>query len=462
MIQCPRCGLRVNDDAVACPRCALPRVPSAGPGTPPAPARPATPPPVDPPPGRAGGGPRRRRALAVATAAVVVVVVVAGTIWFVRREATATADTATADTATTAPTRTTAPAVSPPSTAPPSTAPTPTPTASPTAGYADFADVYASVGSGVGQVDVQTCDSSGTGSGFLVDPSRLVTAAHVVNGASEVTVQMDDGTVGASIEGVDKSIDLAVLHLDEPSTGHVFDLGDEPVRTGTRLAAIGFPLGEPKTLTEGTVSGSGREIETELGTFTDMLQTDTAINPGNSGGPLVDIGGDVVGVAAAVRVDAQGIGFAIPSTTIARPLAGRGSLTPVNVVDCGSDTAAPDAAVATLYAYHEAINAADYDGAMGELTAEFAETNFGGEHKWHRAYETTYDDRFDVVRAAVDGDDLLVRMRFRSQQAPGYGPRGARDATCLRWDIDYRLVQQGGDWLIDGAGGHGDPAYRRC
>ena len=81
------------------------------------------------------------------------------------------------------------------------------------------------------------------------------------------------------------------------------------------MAAIGYPLDEPKTLTEGTISGLDREIDTESGSFDGMVQTDTAINPGNSGGPLVDLDGQVVGVADAIRKNAQGIGFAIPASS---------------------------------------------------------------------------------------------------------------------------------------------------
>src|SRR5699024_53326 len=129
---------------------------------------------------------------------------------------------------------------------------------------------------------------------------------------------------------------------------------EDESQPGEKVAAIGYPFGQPKSLTEGTVSGTDRKIRTESGTLTDLVQTDTAINPGNSGGPLVNLDGAVVGVATAVRADAQGIGYAVPSQSIAGPLAGNGDLRRVGVVDCGFDNPVPDEAVIVLYEYHSA------------------------------------------------------------------------------------------------------------
>jgi S1-C subfamily serine protease len=188
----------------------------------------------------------------------------------------------------------------------------PSPTPSP---FADFSAVYADVHDGVGQVMVQTCDGNYSGTGFLVSPTLMATAAHVIEGASSLQVELDGELIGADIFGVDLSHDLALLELSEETDGHVFAFAPEDPEPGTRIAAIGYPMGEPKTLTEGTVSGLDRRIETRSGSYEGLLQTDTAINPGNSGGPLLDISGQVVGVADAMRTDAQGIGFAVPATT---------------------------------------------------------------------------------------------------------------------------------------------------
>ncbi len=192
----------------------------------------------------------------------------------------------------------------------------------------DFSDVYETVSGGVGQVLVETCDDrSYTGSGFLIRPRLMLTAHHVIEGASTVRVDFGGGSLVAQIHGVDAARDLAVLRLDQRVGGHVFDFAPDEAVPGTRVAAIGYPLDEPKTLTEGTISGLNRVIDTDSGSFGGMVQTDTAINPGNSGGPLVDLNGNVVGVTDAIRKNARGIGFAVPASAAAdlmtRPLDGQ-------------------------------------------------------------------------------------------------------------------------------------------
>lgn len=184
------------------------------------------------------------------------------------------------------------------------------------AGASDFSEVYATVHGGVGQVLVETCDDGDyTGTAFLVQPRLMITAQHVVESASRIRVDLDGMVLDADVRGIDPDADLALLRLEQRVDGHVFDFAAEDAIPGTRVAAIGYPLDEPKTLTEGTISGLDREIDTESGSFDGMVQTDTAINPGSSGGPLVDLSGDVVGVADAIRKNAQGIGFAVPAST---------------------------------------------------------------------------------------------------------------------------------------------------
>ena len=273
-MQCPRCGAPLLLGAPACGRCGLELL-----APPPAPAwAPATP-----------GPPRGSRTGIVIAAVLAVLLVVGGAtaaalVWLSQDD-----------------------------TSPVTQAPVdPSPTSSP---FADFSAVYTDVHDGVGQVMVQTCEGAFSGTGFLVSPTLMATAAHVIENASSLQVEFEGQFVEADVFGVDLSHDLALLELSEEVEGHVFAFATEDPEPGTRIAAIGFPLGEPKTLTEGTVSGLDRQIETRSGSYDGLLQTDTAINPGNSGGPLVDITGRVVGVADAIRTDAQGIGFAVPATT---------------------------------------------------------------------------------------------------------------------------------------------------
>jgi hypothetical protein len=120
-------------------------------------------------------------------------------------------------------------------------------------------------------------------SGFLLSPTLALTAHHVLADASKVRVVFDHKVVNARVGRVDRTSDLALLGLDEPVAGHVFDLAASSSMTGAQVGVIGFPLDEPKTLTVGTVSGLDREVTTETGSYTQMLRTDTAINLGSSG-----------------------------------------------------------------------------------------------------------------------------------------------------------------------------------
>lgn len=350
-------------------------------------------------------------------------------------------------------------------------APAPTPTPSPTPAPEsvpsatapdDFAGTYAEVASGVGLVHVVGCGFVGTGSGFLVADDKLATAAHVVDQATQISVSLDGTTVAASVLGVDQSTDLALLQLSEPVVGHVFDFASTDPSPGTQIAALGFPLDQPKTLTEGTVSGLDRAITTESGWFGHMMQTDTALNPGNSGGPLVTVDGAVVGVADALKTDAQGIAYAVPASVAAPAFTQQAGLEAPESPWCEANVGVDAGVQRTLDSYLHAINGLDYYTAMRQLTPSFRAESFGGPKEWADGYQSTYDDRLEIVSISGPDSNPTVWVEFRSTQAPGYGPEGARNAPCLTWSVDYAMVQVGSRWLIDGATGHFDSPYSRC
>jgi serine protease Do len=169
---------------------------------------------------------------------------------------------------------------------------------------------------------------SGAATGFVIDPQGIiVTNDHVVDSARSVAVTTSDGRrLTARVLGEDASSDLAVLQAD--ATGlPVIELGDSTqVQVGDDVVAIGnaLDLDGGLSATRGIVSGLHREIPTDNGTLSGLIQTDAAINPGNSGGPLVDAAGRVIGINTAIANPnmAQNVGFVIPISQ-ARPIVDR-------------------------------------------------------------------------------------------------------------------------------------------
>jgi len=162
------------------------------------------------------------------------------------------------------------------------------------------------------------------GSGFVYDTQGdIVTNEHVVDGATSVSVQFWNGaTYKATVVGTDASTDLAVVHVNAPSSLLVpLGLGNsDNVAVGDGAVAIGSPFGLEETVTSGIVSALHRQIEAPNNfTIANAIQTDAAINHGNSGGPLLDMQGKVIGVNAQIQSDSggnEGVGFAIPSNTV--------------------------------------------------------------------------------------------------------------------------------------------------
>lgn len=162
----------------------------------------------------------------------------------------------------------------------------------------------------------------GTGSGFILsDDGKLLTNAHVIEGADTVNVTLKDGReFTGEVIGADPVTDVAVIKIEAT------DLPVAPLGTTSNLSpgqwaiAIGNPLGLDNTVTAGIISALDR-TSTQVGIAdkrVQFIQTDAAINPGNSGGPLLNSNGEVIGMNTAIRANAQGLGFAIPIETAKR------------------------------------------------------------------------------------------------------------------------------------------------
>ena len=155
----------------------------------------------------------------------------------------------------------------------------------------------------------------GLGSGFIVSRDGIVlTNAHVVDGASDVTVKLSDRReFKAKVLGVDKQTDIAVLRIDANNLPTVKLGNSDSVRVGQWVLAIGSPYGFENTVTAGIISATSRALPD--GTYVPFLQTDAAVNPGNSGGPLFNMNGEVIGINSQIYSQTggyQGLSFAIP------------------------------------------------------------------------------------------------------------------------------------------------------
>ena len=166
-----------------------------------------------------------------------------------------------------------------------------------------------------------------TGSGFVIDrEGHLLTNNHVVEGADRIQVKLGDSdkTYTAKVVGTDPATDLAMLNVEAPASElHPLTLGKSSgMEVGDPVVAIGNPFGLDRTVTSGIVSALQRQIEAPDGfSITDVIQTDAAINPGNSGGPLINAGGEVIGINSQIATGGGGngnvgIGFAIPIDTV--------------------------------------------------------------------------------------------------------------------------------------------------
>ena len=162
---------------------------------------------------------------------------------------------------------------------------------------------------------------SGVGSGFIVsEDGRVITNAHVVEGADTVQVTLKDGrSFDGRVLGSDPVTDVAVIDLEANDLPTVA-VNEDELLPGEVAIAIGNPLGLDNTVTVGIISATGR-TSNQVGVpdkRVEFIQTDAAINPGNSGGPLLNARGEVIGMNTAIISGAQGLGFAIPMEAVQR------------------------------------------------------------------------------------------------------------------------------------------------
>jgi putative serine protease PepD len=259
-------------------------------------------------------------------------------------------------------------------------------------------------------------EGTATGSGFVIDDNgRILTAAHVVDGASEITVTFRDGTSRtAEVLGQDDATDVAVLEVDPSGLSlHPLELGGSAsLDVGDAVAAIGDPFGYERSISTGIVSGLDRTIEAPNGfTVAHAIQTDAALNPGNSGGPVLNADGQVVGIADQVATSGSsdsnsGVGFAVPIDLVKSELAKleAGERVSHAYLGVGTSTAAGTTAGALVQSVASGSPADDAGLRAGDTVTALAGTRVEGGN-----------DLVAAVAAHAPGDRVTVQIRRGSE-----------------------------------------------
>ncbi|MFN8024728.1 MAG: trypsin-like peptidase domain-containing protein [Acidimicrobiales bacterium] len=256
----------------------------------------------------------------------------------------------------------------------------------------------------------QTGQAAGTGFVLSAD-GYIVTNDHVIDGATNITVNFDDGsTAKAKVVGADPNADLAVLKVSKNGLVPLPQGHSSELQVGDELVAIGNALdlsGEP-TVTSGIVSATGRALTEPNGVhLVNLIQTDTAINPGNSGGPLLDMNGDVVGINTAISGQGQNIGFAIsidPATAIIDQLR-QGKVPDHALLGVSTEAVEGDSGGARITDISVDSAAAGSALRVGDVIVQAGDSAI-----------TTPDDLGTVIASHQPGDSISITYRRDGEQ----------------------------------------------
>ena len=251
---------------------------------------------------------------------------------------------------------------------------------------------------GVIRIEARTCEGTDIGTGFLITPRLVATVDHVVDQATLIDLKHESQTVAiGKVIGEDEARDVALVEASKPISGHLFTLATRSPELGENVAAIGFPLGLPLTVTKGSVSGLDRTVPINGTQRRRLVQTDAAVNPGNSGGPLISQeDGEVIGLVDLGTSQANGTAFAV-SAEVAVPLIAAWRLAPqaTSTASCSSgppEGTAPappsqqEAITNTLEQHFTEIKDREYHQAWQDFTQAEGE-RLKGEQTWIEGQE---------------------------------------------------------------------------
>lgn len=337
----------------------------------------------------------------------------------------------------------------------------------------DWPTLQTTLATGVGRIAVTTCSGAGVGTGFLIDPTHLVTAAHVVQDAAGLTVGINGQVVTATVVGSNTDEDVALIQTDKAIDGHAFEFAEKDPLIGTEVSALGYPLGEDYTSTAGEISGLNRQNLPGFNGQGHIIQTDTTINPGNSGGPLVSHDGKVTGIIrskrAGILYDGQVVLTPIDGTNyaesgafagplvqawLARPepstlaMCAVSAMPTTNQINVTVDT--PDEraiqVAQSLLIYAQAINGASYDLAYSVFTAQ-AQQDQGGRQTWSKDMGSSNWHSISIANITNSSNsNITADVSFQTTQDAKNGPSGQ---TCSVWHMNYTMVWSAVLWQIE-------------
>ncbi|CAL8971258.1 hypothetical protein PROP_00610 [Propionicimonas sp. T2.31MG-18] len=332
-----------------------------------------------------------------------------------------------------------------------------------------FAPVLPAASASVGRVLGTSCAGRPlSGSGFVVGERLVLTAAHVVAGAHQVSLRLSGrAPVLADVVGLDAARDTALLRTAAvlPVAPLVL-AGPAVAAPGTEVATLGLPLGEsePGVALTRITSVTDRAVVNDH-PLRDLVTVDTTLAPGSSGGPAIAPDGRVLGMVVATiggrggRDSAATVTLAIDTASLAQSVAQWSSQAPLPVAPCDGDRPAPgpgpaivlaDGAVPepahSLWLYGESVSSGRLGAAWGLLTPA-AQAREGGRERWAAANSAVAWQRLEVASSLRDGDTATVRARLRSA-GPG---------ACAEAEAAYRLALVGGVWLLESTSPTGTP-----
>jgi len=323
------------------------------------------------------------------------------------------------------------------------------------AAAADWSDTIAASETGIVEVLTSGCDTESKASGFLVEGHLIVTAAHVVDGARSIRLVLGSQSTSASIVGIDRVGDIALLRAPVELAGHLFLFADGRPRKGDEVTGLGYPLDADSVVaTQGRVSGLDMAVKLDPVSRTDMIQTDAGLNPGNSGGPLISMDGSVVGIVSIGNKEASVTSWAVPAAPAAAAVAEwRVANRTVPLAKCASswaqagqlppaNTEAPRLEVSTagpgvnevsqaLLWHGEAINRRDYVTAFADFTPTMQEY-LGGYSTWSPSMATVQWQQVNVVAVEVREDGAFIA----DVELDRVGDLGG---TCETWTKRYTM-----------------------